>query len=489
LLFGNTKTSFKIGGAVGIIILMLGIAVLFGLIQMFKMSQEIIEISEEFVPLNKIITQIQYQKLNQDTQLEKILHTNELKKFDELAQAKDEFWQINAVINSDITKGKSIAQTGFDFALSESSKSKFFTIHQKISEISLLHDEYEVLAEKLFEVIDAGESSSMSILLSNLEKTEVQLENEMVETIDLISGFTEEATLQIETNERDSLYGQIVIVSVVGAIAATLGFFINQINSDLKKEVETKTIELKEANEKLKELDRLKDEFIGIASHELKSPIQPIIGFAELAKTGDIDQKEAWEGVTELASRLQDLANAVLDVSKIESNRLVLHLEKIRINDVISEVVKTFRINKNSNLKFQENLDENIEVELDKIRFEQVLRNLLTNAVRFTNEGTITVTTHVYREENKIQVKVTDSGRGIPNDLLPKIFEKFVTKGINQEKSSGTGLGLFLCRGIIQAHGGDIFAYNNNDSGATFEFFIPIIHENKLQEIPQVFRN
>ena len=102
-----------------------------------------------------------------------------------------------------------------------------------------------------------------------------------------------ESTNQIELYEKDSLTGQIAIITIVGAMAATLGVFISQINNDLKKEGDLKTNELQKDNEKLKELDKMKDEFIGIASHELQSPIQPLLGFAELAKAGDIDQKEA----------------------------------------------------------------------------------------------------------------------------------------------------------------------------------------------------
>ncbi|MFB5597666.1 MAG: sensor histidine kinase, partial [Nitrosopumilaceae archaeon] len=121
-----------------------------------------------------------------------------------------------------------------------------------------------------------------------------------------------------------------------------------------------------------------------------------------------------------------------------------------------------------------ENLDENIEVEVDRVRFEQVMRNLLTNAIKFTEKGIIKVATHANFEKEKLIVIVSDSGLGIPEEVLPNVFGKFVTKGHTQENQSGTGLGLFLCKGIIQAHGGEIFAKNNSESGASFEFTIPI---------------
>jgi signal transduction histidine kinase len=116
-------------------------------------------------------------------------------------------------------------------------------------------------------------------------------------------------------------------------------------------------------------------------------------------------------------------------------------------------------------------------VEIDKVRIGQVLRNLLNNSIKFTPKGTISIDTHVYHDKNKIQVKISDTGLGIPEEILPNIFGKFVTKGIKNEQS-GTGLGLFLCKGIIEAHNGMIIAKNNFDEGASFEFTIPISQKN-----------
>ena len=110
---------------------------------------------------------------------------------------------------------------------------------------------------------------------------------------------------------------------------------------------------------------------------------------------------------------------------------------------------------------------------------EQVLRNLLNNAIKFTPKGTISIDTHVYHDENKIQIKISDTGLGIPQEILPNIFGKFVTKGIKNGQS-GTGLGLFLSKGIIQAHHGKITAQNNFDGGASFEFTLPILQKNKV---------
>lgn len=489
MLFGKAKTSFKIGGAVGIIILLLGITILFGVYQMSKVSQEIIEISEEFVPLNEIVSDIRHNKLNQAIIFEKILRFDGIGNISSLEKAKEEFWQSGGTISSDITRGKNIAQAGFDMAASEKSRAEYRDINQKLSNINKIHDDYENLASSLFLILDSNTQNEKNLVLEQIKEKEVELQSELDATVTSLAIFTDESTSQIENNERDSLVGQIIIVTIVGVIATTLGFFISQINKDLKKEVELKTEELTQANEKLKELDKMKDEFIGIASHELKSPIQPIFGFAELAKAGDIDQKEAWDGVTELANKLQDLANAVLDVSRIESNRLILHLEKVRINDIIYDTAEALKMNLKNGVAIQENLDENVEVEVDQVRIAQVLRNLLNNSIKFTPKGIINIDTRVNVDENKVHVSVSDSGLGIPKDILPNIFEKFVTKGNSQENQSGTGLGLFLCKGIIEAHGGKISAHNNRKGGATFDFTLPILHKKKIQNPPEMFTN
>ena len=166
---------------------------------------------------------------------------------------------------------------------------------------------------------------------------------------------------------------------------------------------------------------------------------------------------------------------------------LKLQFEKIPINDSILKEVNELKMNLNQNVKIQKNLDENIEIEIDKIRFGQVIRNLLNNSIKFTSEGTISITTNVFQDENKVLVRISDSGSGIPEDLLPKIFEKFVTKG--KDSQSGTGLGLFLCKGIVTAHGGEINAGNNLEKGATFEFSLPISQKSKLQKLVKVFTN
>ncbi len=482
-MFTKNKTSFKIGSSVGIIILLLGITVMFGVYQSSKVSNEIIVISQEYAPLSEIISDIRFQNSKQGASIEKIVRFSESNNVLELEKAKGEFRLSGDIIELDLERGKKIVNAGMNIGVSGAYNDEFEMILEKISSISQNHLQYENLANELLSNLEFG---SNEFLIKQIKDIETIIESDLEKTTTILLSLANKSTNQIELNEKDSLSGQIAIITMVGAIAATLGLFISQINGDLKREVDLKTNELQKANEKLKELDKMKDEFIGIASHELKSPIQPILGFAELAMAGDIDQKEAWDGVLELGTKLQDLANAVLDVSRIESNRLELQIEKVRINELILEIIKSQKISLKKPVIIHKNLDENVEVEIDRVRLAQVFRNLVNNAIKFTQKGSITIETHVYPDKNTIQVKITDTGSGIPDEVLDRIFEKFVTKGNEYENQSGSGLGLFLCKGIIEAHGGQIAAHNNFECGATFEFTLPISSKNKIQNIPEL---
>lgn len=463
-----SKTSFKLSGMVGIIILLLGITVLFGTYQMSKVSSEVVNISQTYEPLQNVLGEIRYQQAKQSGSFEKIQHQNPGTSDSE--QAREEFWSSNILIKSNIQQGKKIAEAGYAFASTENSGNNFRVIYNDLKEIEQSHDEFEQMSK---DAISSGQYGE--IILKQLAVKNDQIQNKVESAITEIKKFNDQSISAIEGYEQVWLFVQISIVVVVGIIAVFMRYFIGQINRDLKNEIEYKTKELQEANKKLREVDVMKNEFISIASHELKSPIQPIFGFAELAQSGDIDQKEAWDGVTLLARKLQDLANDVLDVTRIESNRLTLHQERLPINELILETTRMTRASLSKDIKIVEDLDKNVEIEVDRTRVEQVLRNLIGNAVKFTDDGTITVKTRVDETAGNITVTVSDTGLGIPDDVLPNIFGKFVTKGHRSENQSGNGLGLFLCKGIIEAHGGEITAKNNKDGGATFEFTLPLV--------------
>jgi len=229
------------------------------------------------------------------------------------------------------------------------------------------------------------------------------------------------------------------------------------------------------ANEELKKREKLKNEFIAIASHELRTPIQPILGYAFLAKMGKISNEKAWDAVLKEARRLQQLANDILDVSRIESGNITYDFTKVSIKEVIESVVNSLRPNASPTVFLETSIDESngdVMVEMDKPRMTQVLTNIVGNALKFTTNGFVKVEARAFPEKNRYVIRVSDSGGGIPESILPSLFKVFATKGVNQT-SPGAGLGLFFSGAIVNAHNGMIYVYNEN-MGAVITIQIPI---------------
>ena len=234
-----------------------------------------------------------------------------------------------------------------------------------------------------------------------------------------------------------------------------------------------------ELYEQLKVHDKMQKDFINIAAHELRTPIQPILGLTEavLSKSKDETQKELLEVVVRNAKRLRTLIENILDVTRIENQSLSLKKERLNINGTILNILEEYesRDNKRKNdLKIVFTPKDEFFIEADKERVMQVISNLMNNAIKFTLKGTITVTTKKKEESNEIIVSIKDTGSGIDPEIVPRLFSKFVTKS-----QTGTGLGLFISQNIIEAHGGKIWAENNSDGrGCTFSFSLPLTNNN-----------
>ena len=237
--------------------------------------------------------------------------------------------------------------------------------------------------------------------------------------------------------------------------------------------------QLAEANEQLKIHHKMQEEFINIASHEIKTPTQAILGYSEMSEMEPERSKEYLQPILRNARRLQKLTNDILDVTRIESQSLNLNKERVNLDDVISSVLVDYRnqIERERNQKdiklVYENNDDNkprdIFVEADRERLTQVISNLISNAIKFTQEGVIKVSVEV-KDNRDAVITVKDNGEGIDSEIMPRLFTKFATKSI-----MGTGLGLFISKSIVDAHGGKIWGENNIDSrGATFSFSLPI---------------
>jgi two-component system sensor histidine kinase VicK len=244
--------------------------------------------------------------------------------------------------------------------------------------------------------------------------------------------------------------------------------------------------------EKLKEADNMKNEFINVAAHELRTPIQPILSLSQVlqSKIKDTKQRELLDAIVRNAKRLQRLTNDILDVTKIESHSLNLNKEQFELSNVISNCISDIEDQdekvRNGKLElFYEPSKQDIFVEADKVRISQVISNLLNNAVKFTEDGSVSIDVVVKENNNNgdiIIVSVKDSGEGIDPEILPKLFTKFAT---NSEK--GTGLGLFICKSIVEAHGGRVWTQSNKTggerrTGATFCFSLPITDKSTNQQ-------
>jgi nitrogen-specific signal transduction histidine kinase len=229
--------------------------------------------------------------------------------------------------------------------------------------------------------------------------------------------------------------------------------------------------------EQLKAHDRLQNEFINIASHEMKTPTQSILGYAELLEDS-YKKNEDVDAIKRNAVRLQKLATNLLDVSRIESQTLKLRKEIVNMNEKIVNVKKDIENQSPHSLAVRiliiEPRENNpIYVQADKIRLYEVLANLLSNAVKFTQKGTVSISTDIRSNtsdnRDEVIIRIRDTGVGIHPEILPRLFTKFTTRS-----DRGTGLGLFICKGIVEAHGGIIWAENNSDGkGATFSITLP----------------
>jgi signal transduction histidine kinase len=274
--------------------------------------------------------------------------------------------------------------------------------------------------------------------------------------------------------------------------------FLLKWNNTLNMEVRKRTKELQEsnrqlslsnqeiaqANEELKVHDKMQKEFINIASHEIKTPLQAILSASQLLPMYPERQKKFTSAIQRNAIRLQRLSNDILDVAKIESRSLRLKKELLDLNELISNIIEDYKTiiakdNQNVKLYFKPS-QYALFVEADKERIGGVISNLLNNAIKFTKQGEIFVSTEKKDNNNSNNpyalVTVKDTGEGIDPEILPKIFSKFITKSFE-----GLGLGMYIAKNIVEAHDGKIWTDNNNNNnnkngnrGAIFYFTLPV---------------
>jgi len=267
---------------------------------------------------------------------------------------------------------------------------------------------------------------------------------------------------------------------------------LRQAAEDLERKVEARTRELAEANERLREADRLKTQFLANMSHELRTPMNSIIGYSELMLEetyGELTarQRDRLQTILRNARNLLDLINDLLDISRIEMGKVTLMRRTVHLNRVVETALKTLEpMARQKGLWLQTVLDEGLPpVQADEARLIQILNNLLSNAIKFTREGGVTVTVYPYTDAGDwVAVSVSDTGIGIAPEHLPLIFEEFrqIEPSATRE-FGGTGLGLAIVRRLVELHGGRVWVESTLGQGSTFTFILPTVESRRRPEL------
>ncbi len=242
----------------------------------------------------------------------------------------------------------------------------------------------------------------------------------------------------------------------------------------MNQEFSSKNDELSDVNEQLQLLDRMKDDFITVAAEELCTPIVPILDTVERSERGAMDEQEAWNTIMSEAKRLGRVANSILDVGKIESGNFTYDMKPLGVKRLIEEVRPLPGLGEG--IKVNLDLDPGGDVMIigDLKRLRQALENIV-DTVRHVKDAIVTIRTRANHETGLLEIRITDNGPGIPPDVLPVLFDKYVTG--TRDKERRRGLGLYITKTIIEAHGGTISAENyvgTNSRGVTFTLSLPM---------------
>jgi len=231
--------------------------------------------------------------------------------------------------------------------------------------------------------------------------------------------------------------------------------------------------------EEMQELDRMKSEFISNISHELRTPLHSIQGFTKLILEGEVPdpatQKRFLTIIDGQSQHLGNLISDLLDVSRLESSRFKIHKQRVSMEDIMRDALQNcYSLAKQKGIVFNEAIPQTLpKITADSERLNQVMVNLLSNAIKFSKEGS-QVTMRAEARDSELLVQVADQGIGIPKEAMSHLFQRFY-RAEDPDRVGGTGLGLYISKQIIEAHGGDIWAESEFGKGSTFFFTIPLV--------------
>jgi PAS domain S-box-containing protein len=321
-------------------------------------------------------------------------------------------------------------------------------------------EEKEFMAEKIREAFTTGETAGeVNFIVKGGKKTAAY--------------FT---ALRMTIDEKRYLVGTAIDITELKEAQEAL----QRAHDELEEKVAERTEELSQANLRLQELDRLKSMFLASMSHELRTPLNSIIGFVSwllMGMEGDLNEEQDKQltMVKNSAEHLLSLINDILDISKIESGKVDLSIEVFDVAEVAKEVAETvLPQTKEKGLALTVDVPEGIKLQSDKRRVKQVFMNLVSNAIKFTDEGSVTVTGKL-ADKSYLEVTVRDSGNGIREEDMEKLFQPFQQIDMSStKKHEGTGLGLYLCKKLMSFLHGTILARSRFGEGSAFTFTLPL---------------
>jgi signal transduction histidine kinase len=255
----------------------------------------------------------------------------------------------------------------------------------------------------------------------------------------------------------------------------------------MNDELSSKNEELTVANAKLQDLDKMKDDFVSVAAQELCIPLEPILDSVDQLERGTIGDEDAWKSIIAGSRQFVGVANNILDVGRIESGSFEYKLAPVSTRKLVDEVTTLLSAQKRkSSAKITIDMDPDGDIMMtgDKKRLVQALSAILSNSLAFTTQGTIKIQARANHNDGSVDIRVIDDGLAFPADIIPVLFDKYAAR--MRENERGTGLGLFICKTIIEAHGGSISVENNKaDKGVTFAVSLPTNVKKEVSQIAQ----
>jgi signal transduction histidine kinase len=275
----------------------------------------------------------------------------------------------------------------------------------------------------------------------------------------------------------------IAAMVTIGIISFGIFYGVTNWHKEMRKQVQKHKMELEETAEKLAIIDQGQKEFIDIAAHEFRTPIQSVLGYSEFIRSSLVNFDDYFANLFKNAKRLEKLTNDILDVSKIDSENFDMSKTNFDLNVLIKKVVANNEkeaFDKKVKIIFEPKKEEIKTINADELKIQQVIDNLLSNALDFTKDGTIMIKVYDlsirsdaeenYETQESVAIEVKDTGSGINQEIMSRLFEKF-----SRRSDSGAGLGLYISKKIVDMHGGKIWAQNNRGAkGATFTFTLPL---------------